>query len=70
MATSIGQDAPVLPGEPPSLTGKPGRPQSTGSQRVPLGAGTQACRDTQATRYDLEGEEIQSQGGFGAAAIP
>ena len=34
MATSIGQDAPVLPGEPPSLTGKPGRPQSTGSQRV------------------------------------
>ena len=35
MATSIGQYAPVfLPGEPPSLTEKPGRPQSTGSQRV------------------------------------
>ena len=34
MATSIGQYAPVfLPGEPPSLTEKPGRPQSTGSQR-------------------------------------
>ena len=35
MATSIGQYAPVfLPGEPCSLTEKPGRPQSTGSQRV------------------------------------
>jgi len=34
MATSIGQHAPVfLPGEPPSLTEKPGRPQSTESQR-------------------------------------
>ena len=33
MATSIGQHTPVfLPGEPPSLTEKPGRPQSTGSQ--------------------------------------
>ena len=35
MATSIGQYTPAfLPGEPPSLTEKPGRPQSTGSQRV------------------------------------
>ena len=35
MATSIGQYAPVfLPGEPLSLTEKPGRPQSTGLQRV------------------------------------
>ena len=35
MATRIGQYAPVfLPGEPPSLTEKPGRLQSTGSQRV------------------------------------
>ena len=35
MATSIGQYAPVfLPGEPPSLTEKPGRPQSLGLQRV------------------------------------
>ena len=35
MATSIGQYAPVsLPGEAPSLTEKPGRPQSTGMQRV------------------------------------
>ena len=35
MATSIGQYTPVfLPGETPSLTEKPGRPQSTGSQRV------------------------------------
>ena len=35
MATSIGQYAPVfLPGERPSLTEKPGRPQSTGLQWV------------------------------------
>ena len=35
MATCIGQYAPgFLPGEPPSLTEEPGRPQSTGSQRV------------------------------------
>ena len=35
MATSIGQYTPVFfPGETPSLTEKPGRPQSTGSQRV------------------------------------
>ena len=35
MAASIGQYAPVfLPGEPPFLTEEPGRPQSTGSQRV------------------------------------
>ena len=33
MASIIGQYAPVfLPGEPPSLTEKPSRPQSTGSQ--------------------------------------
>ena len=35
MATRIGQYAPVfLPREPPSLTDKPGGPQSTGLQRV------------------------------------
>ena len=35
MATSIGQYTPVfLPEELPSMTEKPGRPQSTGSQRV------------------------------------
>ena len=35
MATSIGQYAPVfLPGEPLSLTEKPGRPQCTGLQRA------------------------------------
>ena len=35
MTTSIGQCAPVfLPGEPQYLTEKPGRPQSTGSQKV------------------------------------
>ena len=34
MATSIGQYTPVfLPGEPPSLTKKPGKPQSTRLQR-------------------------------------
>ena len=37
MATSIGQYAPVfLPGESPSLTEKPGRPQSTGLQSQTL----------------------------------
>ena len=35
MATSLGQYTPAfLSGEAPSLTEKPGRPQSTGSQRV------------------------------------
>ena len=35
MGTNIGQYAPVfLPGEPPSLTQMPGRPQSTRPQRV------------------------------------
>ena len=35
MATTIGQYAPVFfLGEAPSMTEKPGRPQSTGSQRV------------------------------------
>ena len=35
MATSTGQYTTVfLPGEPPSITEKPGRPQSTGLQRV------------------------------------
>ena len=37
MGTNIGQYAPVfLPGEPPSLTEKPSKPQSTGSQRVDM----------------------------------
>ena len=37
MATSIDQYTPVfLPGEPPSLTEKPGRPQSTGLHTVGL----------------------------------
>ena len=37
MATSIGEYAPVfLPGEHPSLTEKPGRPQSTGLQSQTL----------------------------------
>ena len=46
MATSIGQYAPVfLPGEPPSLTEKPGRPQSTGSQRVGHDQSDHACID-------------------------
>ena len=46
MATSIGQYAPVfLPGEPPSLTEKPGRPQSTGSQRVRHDQSDPVCID-------------------------
>ena len=46
MATSNGQYAPVfLPGEPLSLTEKPGRPQSTGLQRVGLNQSDPACID-------------------------
>ena len=46
MATSTGQYAPVfLPGATPSLTEKPGRPQSTGSQRVRHYQSNPACTD-------------------------
>ena len=46
MATSTGQYAPVfLPGEPPSLTEKPGRPQSTGSQKAGHDKSDPACID-------------------------
>ena len=46
MATSIGQYAPVfLPGEPLSLTEKPGKPQSTGSKRVGHYQSDPACLD-------------------------
>ena len=46
MATSIGQYAPVfLPGEPHSLTEKPGRPQSTGLQRVGHNLRDPSCID-------------------------
>ena len=47
METSIGQHAPVfLPGEPCSLTEKPGRPQSPGSERVGHCQSDPACRGT------------------------
>ena len=47
METSIGQYAPIfLPGEPPSMTEKPGRPQSTLSQRVRLYQTNPVCIDT------------------------
>jgi len=46
MATSIGQYTPVfLSGEPLSLTEKPGRPQSIGSQRVGHDQSNPACID-------------------------
>ena len=46
MARSIGQYAPVFfPGEPPSLTDKPGRPQSTGLQRVGQDRSDPVCTD-------------------------
>ena len=46
MATGIGQYTPIfLPGEPPSLTEKPGRPQSIGSQRVGHYQSDPACID-------------------------
>ena len=44
MATSLGQYAPVfLPGEPPSLTEKSGRPQSIGLKRVWHNQSDPAC---------------------------
>ena len=47
MAMSTGQFASVfLPGEPPTLTEKPGRPQSTGLQRVGHYCSNPACIDT------------------------
>ena len=46
MATSNGKFTPVfLPGEPPSLTEKPGRPQSIGSQRVGHNWSDPACTE-------------------------
>ena len=46
MATNIGQSAPVfLPGETFSLTKKPGRPRSTGLQRVRHYQNDSACID-------------------------
>ena len=46
MATSIGQYTPVfLSGEPLSLTEKPGRPQSIGSQRVGHDQSNPECID-------------------------
>ena len=46
MTTSISQHAPLfLSGEPPSLTEKPGRPQSTGSPRVGHYRSDPACTD-------------------------
>ena len=65
MATSIGQYVIVfLPGEPPSLTEKPGQPQSAGSQRVghyqsdPVGIHTRhffACGSSAPVRVETEG---------------
>ena len=65
MTTSIGQYAPVfLPGEPLSLTEKPGRPQSIGSQRVghypsdPAGIDARhffACGSSAPVRAECEG---------------
>ena len=46
VATSIGQYTAVfLPEEPPSLTEKPSRPQSTGLQRVGHDQSDSACID-------------------------
>ena len=51
MATSIGQYTPVfLPGESPSLTEKPGRPESKGPQRV---GHEEATLHTQAREFVL-----------------
>ena len=64
MGTGIGQYAPVfLPGELPSLTEKPGKPQSTGLQRVrhyrcdPVRIDTRlfACDSSAPVRVEREG---------------
>ena len=64
MATSIGQYAPVsLPGEAPSLTEKPGRPQTAGShgQTLPKSPCTHrhkmsfACGSSAPVRVECEG---------------
>ena len=61
MATIIGQHTPVfLPGETPSLTEKPGRPQSMGLRRVGYDRSDPAridtrlfARDSSATACEL-----------------
>ena len=52
MATNLVQCTPVfLPGEPPSLTEKSGRPQSTGSQRVEHDLSDPMCINTRKKKF-------------------
>ena len=70
MATTNGQYTPVfLPGEPPFLTEKPGRPQSTGTQRVGHYRSNPACIDarpflpvTALPQWELSMKEAQLLG--------
>ena len=68
MATSIGQYAPVfLPGEPPSLTEKPGKPQSTGLQRVRHYRCDPALTDTRLFACDSSAPvRVEREGGAAA----
>ena len=68
MGTSIGQYAPVfLPGEPPSLTEKPGRPQSTGLQRVRHYRCDPALTDTRLFACDSSAPvRVEREGGAAA----
>ena len=67
MATSIGQYAPVfLPGESPSLTEKPGRPQSTGSQSQTLSKWPCAHRHKTFLPMASLSQRVEGEGGTAA----
>ena len=68
MATSIGQYAPVcLPVELSSLTEKPGRPQSTGSQRVGHDQSNPVCIDASFFACDSSAPvRVEREGGAAA----
>ena len=64
----ICQYAPVfLPGEPPSLTEKPGSPQSTGSQRVGHDQSNPVCIDASFFACDSSAPvRVERKGGTAA----
>ena len=69
MATIIGQYAPVfLPGVLPSLTEKPGRPQSTGSQRVRHYRSDRACTNARLLFASGSSAPVRVEYAGGAAA--
>jgi len=69
MATSIGQYSPVfLPGEPPSMTEKPGRPQSTGLQIVGHDQSDPVCKDTRLCFASVSSVPVRVEHEGGTAA--